>query len=176
MKKSAFAISLALAFAAPVAPAKAQHAHQGAIHLWRLDCGSIEVSDFDVFSDTYLYVRKPKHLTASCYLIHNAAQDKYLLWDTGVAGPSREWVFTIGLKERITDQLKRIGVSPAAITYVGISHYHVFRTTKKGRQAGPENRSCRPFVLAWNQVDAFNIATAVPNEEFAGFLIKIQMR
>ena len=25
------------------------------LQLWRLDCGSIHVSDFDVFSDTYLY-------------------------------------------------------------------------------------------------------------------------
>lgn len=123
MKIMMFA-ALALAVAPPMAPARAQHAHQSPVHLWRLDCGSIDVSDFDVFSDTYLYVGQPKHLTASCYLIHNVAMDKYLLWDTGVAGPSKEWVFTIALKERIADQLKRIGVSPAAITYVGISHYH----------------------------------------------------
>jgi glyoxylase-like metal-dependent hydrolase (beta-lactamase superfamily II) len=102
-----------------VAPAAAQ---APAVHLWRLDCGTIQVSDFDVFSDTYLYPGKPKLLTASCYLIRHG--DKYMLWDTGVAGPEKEWVFTITLKERVTDQLKRINVAPGDIDYVGISHYH----------------------------------------------------
>lgn len=92
------------------------------VQLWRLDCGSIQVSDFDVFSDTYLYEGKPKSLTAGCYLVRRG--DQYLLWDTGVAGPAKEWVFTIALKERVTDQLKRIGVAPGSINYVGISHYH----------------------------------------------------
>ncbi|MEO6112943.1 MAG: N-acyl homoserine lactonase family protein [Sphingomicrobium sp.] len=113
----------ALALAAP-APAAAPTAK---VQLWRLDCGSVKVSDFDVFSDTYLYVGKPKQLTASCYLVRHG--DQYLLWDSGVAGALAgktvtEWVFTISLKERIVDQLARIGVKPAAVTYVGISHYH----------------------------------------------------
>ena len=113
-------LSLVLALAAMSAtPAMAQTAD---IKLWRLDCGSIDVSDFDVFSDTFLYPGKPKQLTASCYLVKNG--DRYLLWDTGVAGPAKEWVFTIGLKERVTEQLKRIGVAPGDIDYVGISHYH----------------------------------------------------
>lgn len=101
------------------APAAAQAPE---LKLWRLDCGSIHVSDFDVFSDTYLYPGQPKQLTASCYLIKHGKQ--YMLWDTGVAGPAKEWVFTITLKERVSEQLKRIGVAPASINYVGISHYH----------------------------------------------------
>ncbi|HVF38133.1 MAG TPA: N-acyl homoserine lactonase family protein [Sphingomicrobium sp.] len=119
MKGLIAATILLLATAAHSQPAKRADAP---IKLWRLDCGSVHVSDFDVFSDTYLYPGKPKQLTASCYLIKHGSQ--YLLWDTGVAGPAKEWVFTIGLKERVTDQLKRIGVAPSAINYVGISHYH----------------------------------------------------
>ena len=92
------------------------------LQLWRLDCGSIHVSDFDVFSDTYLYPGKPKQLTSSCYLIRHGSQ--YLLWDTGVSGPERQGVFTIALKERVTEQIKRIGLAPSAVNYVGISHYH----------------------------------------------------
>ena len=111
-------IAGALAFGLAV-PGAAQ---SPALQLWRLDCGSIHVSDFDVFSDTYLYPGQPKQLAASCYLIRNG--NRFLLWDTGVAGPGKEWVFTIALKERVIDQLKRIGVSPSAITHVGISHYH----------------------------------------------------
>jgi N-acyl homoserine lactone hydrolase len=114
--KNWIAAALALAFAAPASGQSPD------LKLWRLDCGSIQVSDFDVFSDTYLYPGQPKELTASCYLIKHGNQ--YLLWDTGVAGPAKEWVFTIALKQRVTEQLKRIGVAPSAINYVGISHYH----------------------------------------------------
>ena len=110
------AAALALALATPAVGQAPE------MKLWRLDCGSIQVSDFDVFSDTYLYPGRPKELTASCYLIKHGNQ--YLLWDTGVAGPAKEWVFTIALKQRVTEQLKRIGVAPSAINYVGISHYH----------------------------------------------------
>ena len=98
------------------------------ISLTRLDCGSIMVSDFDVFSDTHLYPGKPKALTSSCYLIRHG--DRNMLWDTGVDGAlagkpaASEWVFTIALKERLVDQLARIGVKPADVDYVGISHYH----------------------------------------------------
>jgi glyoxylase-like metal-dependent hydrolase (beta-lactamase superfamily II) len=108
--------ALALTVVSPAA------ARSPELKLWRLDCGSIQISDFDVFSDTYLYEGKPKQATASCYLIKHG--DQYLLWDTGVAGPEKEWVFTIELKERVTEQLKRIGVAPADIDYVGLSHYH----------------------------------------------------
>ena len=111
-----------LALAAIPAPAATQGAAQPPLQLWRLDCGSIHVSDFDVFSDTYLYPGQPKQLTASCYLIRHGSQ--YMLWDTGVAGAAKQGVFTITLKERVTDQLKRIGVAPSAVNYVGISHYH----------------------------------------------------
>jgi N-acyl homoserine lactone hydrolase len=111
-----------LALAAIPASAAPQATAQVPLQLWRLDCGSVHVSDFDVFSDTYLYPGQPKQLTASCYLIRHGSQ--YMLWDTGVAGPAKEWVFTITLKERVTEQLKRIGVAASAINYVGISHYH----------------------------------------------------
>ena len=119
------AATLALA---GVAPAQTRPAAAAKISLTRLDCGSIQVSDFDVFSDTYLYEGKPKALTASCYLIRHG--DRILLWDTGVdsalAGrpASSEWVFTISLKERIVDQLAKLKLKPADINFVGISHYH----------------------------------------------------
>jgi N-acyl homoserine lactone hydrolase len=119
MKRMVMGILLALAASAASAQTPTAAAP---LKMWRLDCGSIHVSDFDVFSDTYLYPGQPKQLTASCYLIQHGSQ--YLLWDTGVAGPAKEWVFTITLKERITDQLKRIGVAPTSINFVGISHYH----------------------------------------------------
>ncbi len=120
---------LAAATIAVAGAASAQPAQSPAkLSLTRLDCGSIQVSDFDVFSDTYLYPGKRKALTASCYLIRHG--DQYMLWDTGVAGslagkpPETEWVFTISLKKRIVDQLATLKLKPADITHVGISHYH----------------------------------------------------
>ena len=118
------AATLALASGASAQPGAAS----AKISLSRLDCGSIQVSDFDVFSDTYLYEGKPKILTASCYLIRHG--DRILLWDTGVDGAlagkpaASEWVFTISLKQRVVDQLARLNLKPADINFVGISHYH----------------------------------------------------
>lgn len=95
--------------------------------LWRLDCGEIHVSDLDIFSDAWLYEGQEKTLTDSCYLIRHG--DRYLLWDTGLpgelAGSSAEsGPFRMSLRERIRDQLARIGVRPEQVNFVGISHYH----------------------------------------------------
>lgn len=119
----AFAI-LALAAAAPAA---AQPSRPG-LEMWRLDCGQIRVTDLDVFSDTYAYVGRQMTLTDSCYLIRNG--DRYLLWDTGLPGEMAgqpeggEGPFRMSLRERVRDQLARIGVHPGQVTFVGISHYH----------------------------------------------------
>lgn len=124
MRLTGLLLAAAAVFVA--APAAAQPVP--AMELWRLDCGAIKVSDFDVFSDTYLYPGQPKQLTASCYLIRHG--DQYLLWDTGVSGslagkPAETGgVFTISLKERIVDQLARLKLTPTDIDYVAVSHYH----------------------------------------------------
>ena len=109
----------AMAAAAPAAPAH--------MALWRLDCGSVAVSDLDVFSDTYAYAGKTKTLTDSCYLIRHGGQ--YLLWDTGLPGAlagksETDGPFIASVRERIVDQLARIGVKAEQVTYVGISHRH----------------------------------------------------
>jgi glyoxylase-like metal-dependent hydrolase (beta-lactamase superfamily II) len=109
------------------APAAAQPARPG-IEMWRLGCGQIRVTNLDVFSDTYAYVGRQMTLTDSCYLIRNG--DRYLLWDTGLPGelagqPEQgDGPFRMSLRERVRDQLARIGVQPGQVTFVGISHYH----------------------------------------------------
>lgn len=126
MKLSAI---LGIAIAAMLTASASAHTTPSAkLSLTRLDCGSIQVSDFDVFSDTYLYPGKPKALTSSCYLIRHG--NRVLLWDTGVSGAlagqpaASQGVFTISLKARLVDQLARIGVKPGDVGFVGISHYH----------------------------------------------------
>ena len=118
------AATIAVAGAAYAQPAKSP----AKVSLTRLDCGTIKVSDFDVFSDTYLYPGKARTMTSSCYLVRHG--DQILLWDTGVDGAlagrpaASEGVFTISLKERIVDQLARLNIKPADVDYVGVSHYH----------------------------------------------------
>lgn len=121
-------VATALALAASSAAA-AQPRSPGAADLamWRLDCGTIEVGDLDVFSDTFLYRGKRKTLTDSCYLVKHGAD--YLLWDTGlpastIAKPISQGPFSQRLRTRLVDQLARIGVRPDQVKFVGISHSH----------------------------------------------------
>ena len=98
------------------------------VKLWRLDCGTVQVNDLDVFSDTRAYVGRRKTLTDSCYLIRHG--DRYMLWDSGVpavllgvpTSPSGAISMTMGIT--IVDQLARIGVKPEQIELLGISHLH----------------------------------------------------
>jgi glyoxylase-like metal-dependent hydrolase (beta-lactamase superfamily II) len=110
---------------APPAPA----APPVPLSLWRLDCGTLDIADLGVFSDTGLYRGRTKTLVGSCYLIRNG--DRLLLWDTGLdgalAGKPKDAEGSF-LRERIASQLARIGISPADVTYLGISHYHYDHT------------------------------------------------
>lgn len=95
--------------------------------LWRLDCGTLENADFAAFSDTGRYDGQKRTLVVSCYLIKHG--EDYLLWDAGLDGklegkPRRDAWGTLRLDRRIVPQLARIGVTPAQVKFVGISHYH----------------------------------------------------
>jgi N-acyl homoserine lactone hydrolase len=121
--------SLALAFgflALAAAPAQAQPARPD-LQLWRLDCGDFQVSNLDIFSDTWQYAGRRYTLTDSCYLIRNG--DRYLLWDTGIPAAmvgqsAQNGPFTLTLRSSLRDQLARINVRPEQVSFVGISHYH----------------------------------------------------
>ena len=108
---------------------QAPPAEKAAVSLWRLDCGTIDIDDLGVFSDTGLYAGQKKTLVASCYLVQNG--DRLLLWDTGVdgalAGKPKDADGGF-LKEKIVTQLGRIGFDADDVTYVGISHYHYDHT------------------------------------------------
>jgi glyoxylase-like metal-dependent hydrolase (beta-lactamase superfamily II) len=97
------------------------------IELWRLDCGSVEIGNLDMFSDTFLYVGRKKRLTDGCYLIRHG--ENYLLWDTGLPGElagktvaADGMVLTVG--RTVVEQLRQIGIRPEQVNFVGISHRH----------------------------------------------------
>jgi len=98
------------------------------VELWRLDCGTIEVRNLGVFSDTYDYSGEKRTLTDSCYLIRH---DKdYMLWDAGLPAAligtkaDASAVFAPTLAEDLPTQLARIGIKPEQIGRLGISHNH----------------------------------------------------
>ncbi len=98
------------------------------LRLWRLDCGTVQINDLNLFSDTYAYVGQSKRLAASCYLIKH--DDTYMLWDTGFpeaslgASLQAPGAMAASLSRTIKDQLAEINVSPASISIIGISHSH----------------------------------------------------
>src|SRR5579864_6898494 len=123
MLRPIFCLSLLLALSMSATAASAP-----SLHLWRLDCGAVQVNDLNLFSDTFAYVGQSKRLTASCYLIqHN---DTYMLWDTGLpeaslgASLSAPGGMAASLSRTLKDQLAEIKVSPASVSLIGISHSH----------------------------------------------------
>jgi len=98
------------------------------VRVWRLDCGTIQVNDLNVFSDTDAYPGQSKTLVDSCYLLRHGA--RYMLWDAGLPATligqplSREGAMSATASVSIVDQLAKIGVKPSDVTLLGISHYH----------------------------------------------------
>ena len=96
--------------------------------LTRLDCGTIQVNDLNVFSDTDAYAGQKMTLVDGCYLLRHG--DDYLLWDTGLpaslkgAALSDSGPMSASLEKTIDEQLNALGVSKAQIKIVAISHYH----------------------------------------------------
>lgn len=102
------------------------------VSLWRLDCGAIQESDLNNFSDIDAYTGQSRHLTVSCYLIKHG--DTYMLWDTGFPdedlGLPLEGPRSTGetVARLLPDELADIGVKPEQIAIVGVSHYHLDHT------------------------------------------------
>ena len=122
----------AAAFIATAALSPASAAPAADVKLWRLDCGTIQVNNLDLFSDTFAYAGQKRTLTDSCYLIAHGSD--YLLWDTGLpaglkgAPTDAKAPLSPTLTHTLAEQLATIGVKPEQIALVGISHYHFDHT------------------------------------------------
>ncbi|MCW1432270.1 N-acyl homoserine lactonase family protein [Novosphingobium sp. JCM 18896] len=119
---------LGLTMIALVSSAAAPRAEPGhADRLWRLDCGTIFVPVLDRLSDSYRYPGQSRELVVSCYLIKKGGS--YLLWDTGfsrdlVASADANQPRPTQARKTIVEQLRRLGIKPEQVAFVGISHYH----------------------------------------------------
>jgi len=115
---------------APTAPAETAAAGPGveALELHKLDCGTIAISDLDVFSMTGDYAGLSDTFANTCWLVRHPAGD--LLWDLGLpgmltaAGPQEQGIFTVSLERTLADQLAARGIAMGDIETVSISHSH----------------------------------------------------
>ena len=99
---------------------------QSQLAITRLDCGTVQVNDLNVFSDTDAYIGQKKTLVDSCYLLRHG--EEYLLWDTGLPASlkalSGKGPMSATLNKTIVEQLNVLGIDKSKIRIVGISHYH----------------------------------------------------
>jgi len=132
------ALQLSLIFAASaLAACGSQSANQAApepekemFSLTRLDCGQAEFKDMNgFFSDTPgVYPPGPGKVVDSCYLIRHGKD--LMLWDTGFPATATKDkpLNAYGMKawtiRSLVDQLAELGIKPADISVVGISHSH----------------------------------------------------
>lgn len=98
------------------------------LKLYVLDCGTITVNDFSMFTPGHNKEVK-KIFSNSCYLISHPKGT--LLWDTGLdqtmpaEGKSVfDGAFFLKVNKPLTDQLEEIGIAPADIDYLALSHFH----------------------------------------------------
>ena len=111
------------------APNATSPATAAKISLARLDCGSATIKNFDkFFSDKPgLYESAPRDITDSCYLIRHG--DQQMIWDTGFPASWKGQTHDLGdltvrIDKTLAEQLAQVGLKPADIDIVGISHMH----------------------------------------------------
>ena len=100
-----------------------------AMRLYAIDCGRLDYSDMDGFSDTDDYAGQKGSLVVPCFLVRHGSE--WLLWDTGVgdriaALPNGELKqeARFSLRRTLASQLASIDVVPDDIKYVALSHLH----------------------------------------------------
>jgi N-acyl homoserine lactone hydrolase len=114
-------MSLALSAAVQAAAPKAD------VMIWRLDCGQIQMNDAAPLSDAGVYDGQSRLLSNGCYLIRHGTE--LLLWDAGLPStllgkPVDSQPISPTLSVDLPTQLARLGIKPADITRVALSHYH----------------------------------------------------
>jgi N-acyl homoserine lactone hydrolase len=98
------------------------------LQLIKLDCGTIYVSDLNIFSVEGDYAGQTDTFTDTCWLVRHPDGD--LLWDLGLpgelveAGEQTQDVFSVSLDKTISDQLIEMGLGMSDVEMVAISHSH----------------------------------------------------
>lgn len=99
------------------------------IRLYVLDCGHFDVSDMAPFDRAGAYDGQPGEVVDTCYLVRHPNGD--LLWDTGIPDALHDMPdgvtdppFHLTAAKTLKGQLAEIGVAPADVELLSISHSH----------------------------------------------------
>lgn len=98
------------------------------IKLYTMDCGTIAVADMASFDSEGRFDGQAKQLVVPCYLIRHPKGD--LLWDAGFGEAMVDTPveaaggFHSTMSVKLTDQLVQLGLAPADIEYLSLSHWH----------------------------------------------------
>lgn len=96
------------------------------VELRRLDCGRLVDQDLAPYNDTMALDGQRGSLVVPCYLIRHGRD--WMLWDTGLPhrflGLAPKAPDGAVLSQPVDAWLVRLGLTHAAITRIGISHYH----------------------------------------------------
>ncbi len=122
-------LSVLFAFASALVPCADAGPVPPAMRLYAIDCGRLDYSNMDGFSDTDNYAGQTGSLVVPCFLVLHG--NDWMLWDTGVgdriaALPNGEIKqgARFSLRRTLASQLAQIGLKPDDIKYVGLSHLH----------------------------------------------------
>ncbi len=104
------------------------------VRVYALDCGRIEFKDMGFFSDTADLDGKGGTVADGCFVIRHPKGT--LLWDTGLGdalaakkgGADVAPGIHATVEHTLVEQLAAIGLKPADVTYVALSHTHVDHT------------------------------------------------
>lgn len=136
--------------------------------LYAMDCGRITEPDADAYADDGAYKGVAKTLVVPCYLIRHPKGD--LIWDTGVPEsiadrPGGAWPEEgVVVRRKLTDQLRRLGLTPADIEYLSVSHSHFDHIGNAGLFTG-----ATWIVDADERAYAFRPAARARTESFANY-------
>lgn len=101
---------------------------QSDLRLYAMDCGRMANADMSAFADDGAYNGQRRDMVVSCFLIRHPAGD--LLWDSGLpealaASEGADTPFgRMTMARSLTAQLADLGLTPADIDYVSVSHSH----------------------------------------------------
>lgn len=101
------------------------------VKLYTFDGGTILVNNLELFSQDTTYHGQTKEFADAFYVISHP--DGNLMWDAGLPEglvglpkpfTSPDGNFTVSRKDSVAIQLKKIGMTPADIKYLALSHTH----------------------------------------------------
>lgn len=103
------------------------------LKLYAFNCGEVEMLDLSIFDSGGAYDGMQNSAVNTCYLLRHPKGD--LLWDTGlpdalnaVEGGVTNGPFQLQMPKTLIGQLAEIGVGPADIDYLSLSHSHFDHT------------------------------------------------